>query len=719
MKTKSTDRHLASMWSPPDKIPTRKSAGQPVLCVASTYTFNADFLESDLLPRFLGLRFDDSEGDRPFIVEREEALASCRVSLLVDASQVDSSQTTLRWDQIPIFVPGGVQHAKVTLLVWESFVRLIVASANVTRSGYRKNREIAAVLDFFNHADSTPRQVVYDAITFLHGMTFWARADEAVLNRLRNKLQSARSTLGQWRSAPDQFSERERPRVSFLSGYPRREGTASSSVLKKATDLWGNSSATEITVLTPFLGRPDSDYSEIINALRNVPLARDAKGYLVLPRRMEIEDDNKTPRIGLPKRFRDEWAKAWSVDPNEVPLYGVPPLRKAADEKLMRDLHAKAILIANETNTMLMCGSSNFSAHGMGVGAFNIEANLVYTDSTANFLGKIPLENRLPVEWDMDRVEKAVWDDKDVNFAEDEEPLEPTLPYVFQWATFRQTDAIVSFGFKVGETFPSRWEIQVSGERQEKGLTILAGSDLGTLAPERHDVNLPIHLRKVHLTNLRVIWLDNEKVERTARLLVHVLKYEDLLPPPEFAMMTANSIIDCLIAGKELSDIVNETERGPETLPAIHHQAPKQDTKDYLLYRMRRVGYAIGVLGERILKAARTDDAISYRLMHDPLGPVQLADALIREYQDRRPAEGEAEALLFALYEIMLAVAHAGARCQATREPGESDFRKSFKSCTLILKKRTESIVGASHADENVLEYGSKVLQKTRQLIGS
>src|SRR5437764_1351459 len=97
---------LAGVWSPPATSPAGE-AGRPLVCVASTYTFHAPFFESELLPRFLGLRFDETEGSRPFVVEREEALATACVRVLVDADHLDPSQSTLRWDQLPVRVPGG------------------------------------------------------------------------------------------------------------------------------------------------------------------------------------------------------------------------------------------------------------------------------------------------------------------------------------------------------------------------------------------------------------------------------------------------------------------------------------------------------------------------------------------------------------------------------------------------------------------------------------
>lgn len=720
MKPKLTERHLAAMWSPPEKLPTEKSAGKPLLCVASTYTFNADFLESDLLPRFLGLKFDDTEGDRPFIIEREGALASCRVSILVDANQVDCSQTTLRWDQIPIFVPSGVQHAKVTLLVWESCIRLIVSSANITRSGYRKNREIAGVLDFFNHKDSTPRQVLYEAMDFLQSMTSWARADVVILDRLRKRLKDARACAGRWSLAPAQFSPRV-ARVSFLPGHPKRDGVAYSSVLKKAIELWGNSSADKITVLTPFLGHPDSDFTKLINTLRSIPLSREVSSALIVPRRIEIDADDKIPRIGLSRRFRDEWAKAWGISAEDMTIYGIPPLRQIAGEKIARILHAKAILIENKIKTMLLCGSSNFSAHGMGVGMFNIEANLVYTDSAMSSLGQISLADRLPVDRDVDLVCGAVWDDEGLKFDEDDDSANPRLPDVFQWATFRQIDAIITIGFNISKPFPSRWEIRVHGERQEKSYIILTRGSLGSHTEEKYEVHLPDDLKKVHLTNLLVIWSDDKNEEHTSRLLVHILKYDDLLPPSEFINMSVNSIIDYLISGKELADIADETGTAESKSPHANglNQTPVQDTKDYLLYRMRRFGYALGILGERVLKVARNEDAITYRLMHDPLGPIQLANALITEFHNKEKIDNESEALLFALYELILVISHAGARCHAIREAGEPDFRIIFKKCVSALSEKVHLLKEVSQVDmRNVLEYGEKVLFTSGQLIG-
>ena len=43
---------------------------------------------------------------------------------------------------------------------------MIVASANLTRSGYRRNREVAAVFDFHDSEHATPRVLLTDVLAF-------------------------------------------------------------------------------------------------------------------------------------------------------------------------------------------------------------------------------------------------------------------------------------------------------------------------------------------------------------------------------------------------------------------------------------------------------------------------------------------------------------------------------------------------------------------------
>ena len=161
------EQPLTDFWRPPANDQLEGGAGAAVSCISTPFEFDAAFFKSELLPRFLGLRFDHTENERMFIIEREESLASTRIGLLVDAAKFDPRQTTLQWDQLPVQVPGGLQHSKLTVLVWERLARLIVGSANLTGAGYRRNREVFSAIDFFDGSESAPLGLLQDALDFI------------------------------------------------------------------------------------------------------------------------------------------------------------------------------------------------------------------------------------------------------------------------------------------------------------------------------------------------------------------------------------------------------------------------------------------------------------------------------------------------------------------------------------------------------------------------
>ena len=86
---------LSHYWSPAEEL-VDGGVGHPWACLATTYEFNAPFFETELLPRFLGLKFDHTENEPSFLVEREEALSLVRVAVLVDQERFDSTQTTMK-----------------------------------------------------------------------------------------------------------------------------------------------------------------------------------------------------------------------------------------------------------------------------------------------------------------------------------------------------------------------------------------------------------------------------------------------------------------------------------------------------------------------------------------------------------------------------------------------------------------------------------------------
>ena len=707
---------MAEAWSPPAEMPIGE-AGRPLFCVASSYTFHAPFFESELLPRFLGLKFDETEGQRPFIVEREQALAAAQAFVLVDADHLDPSQSTLRWDQLPVRVPrGGVQHAKVVILMWENCARLIVSSANVTRSGYRRNREIAGVVDFYEHETSAPRKLILDALAFIKDVAEWARASDAATGRLQRSVERARSRVRDWHSMPADFRPRDVPRVSFVGTLPRRNGGIAASALDQLLDIWGSRRADEITVMTPFVGDTAGPVDPVVDRLLSLPHTRDARGFLVVPGQPSEKDPAKMV-VGLPRRFLESWASAWRIEPAAVTTFVVPLCRKG--EKANRDLHAKGVLVAGDGMEMLMCGSSNFSPSGMGIGAANAEANLCYVDDYNTKRSGQRLEDRLPVNWDLDWCESAIWPDS-VEAIEDEQPgSSQPIPAVFLWAVYNQRDAILTIALDTQKQLPAEWSLRWPGEGSEQTSPLLDQLRLPR-PPANGSATLQLSesFRGANIAALRLTWRDETGQSKSGLMPVNVESTESLLPPEEFRSLTAHGIVECLLSGREPAEWValrENRQNGPASNSRAFDSLHAVDTSGYTLFRTRRLGAALTAQGERLLKTVRTREAVSYRLRQDPLGPRMLAEALIRESEDAgtdKGDEGAASLLLFSLAEICLMLAHV------SRRLGEARFRPLFEETIREIEKMGDARVERAAPSPNLFRYLASVRTRCGDLLG-
>ncbi len=123
--------------------------GPLISAVLSTYGLSLDqpnFFEHDFLPTLLGLGGVRDRGyAAPVALERKRKDAY--TALICDAhALVEGGRPRLQIDVLP--VGHKTQHAKVVLLHRRRLVRLIISSANLTHEGYRRQREVAAVLDF-------------------------------------------------------------------------------------------------------------------------------------------------------------------------------------------------------------------------------------------------------------------------------------------------------------------------------------------------------------------------------------------------------------------------------------------------------------------------------------------------------------------------------------------------------------------------------------------
>jgi len=706
--------------------------GSPVACIATTYTFDASFFEVELLPRFLGVRFDHTEREISFLVEREQALGTCRACVLVDHTCVDARQTTLRWDQMAVRVPGGAQHAKIVVLAWENWIRIIVSSANLTRQGYRRNREIAGVLDFFDYKDSMPLQLAKDVLNFLNDVasTGWIQSHAAAQERMASTLDFVKGRLNRWQQAPSEFTIRDLPRVSFIGGRPATNGRRMLSVIDQAANSWGSRKATDVAVMTPFVGETENGMDRLTQQL--ISLSRKSAGSvrtcLAIPGHPSQDAGSKKMISDLPSSFRDVWNASWGEVQDGPTIYVVPPARKS--EKFNRILHAKAISLSDGERDLLLCGSSNYTPHGMGVGVANIEANLCFQDESA---ARVRLDARLPVLWyddNNDSCDNVFWP-PEVDMPEDESAGQPSLPPVFKAVTFNEQNAKLTVFYDVAYPLPSVWSLSRPGAKaNDMGTIILDSSKMICVPPEGHlSVEMPATLRGLTLTCVRIAWADDKGQSQAGWLPVQTESLADLLPPEQFRGLTSDHIMNCLISGREPAELVDENGNdsghlsSATELSQAYDPLREIDTTGYALYQVRKLGQTLAALAERLLRTVRTQEAVTYRLRQDPLGPMSLADALTKDLIiEGQPAEialMRAHQLAFSLIETALTLAHVCRRVQADRNPGDHDVRPVYREVINDLFERTKLKDGIASELGSLTNYIEAVRSKCDQLVGT
>ena len=115
--------------------------------LSTTYELGPDFLEMDFLPSVFGLgAWDDRSWATRIALEKHLSQLDAAV-ILTDARRYRGRPRSLRLEVKPGVTPrGSALHAKITLILYERAVRLIVGSANLTEQGYRRNREAVAIL---------------------------------------------------------------------------------------------------------------------------------------------------------------------------------------------------------------------------------------------------------------------------------------------------------------------------------------------------------------------------------------------------------------------------------------------------------------------------------------------------------------------------------------------------------------------------------------------
>lgn len=633
-KRKKTEvsHKLLDAWVPPE------GAGDPLGCIATTFTFDPVFFEEHCLSRFLRLETDPREDGAAYLINREEKLAVTRVCVLVDRAHSDGAASA-RWDVLPVNSPSGIFHPKIALLAWHNWVRLVIGSANLTEPAHRKNQEIFGIIDF-HEKGIAPLDALSRSLKFIEQILPFCpgRVNEpGPKTRLLAFLRYIADVSKGWETKPLSIwdsAEAEPVFLAPLQGYDDSIPARLGRIIRSH-----GGPALSACVLSPFFDRTNDKVYPAANDLLTAMTDRGSREIQYMVAHETLLDGRI--RLRAPKSLLEKGKKS-----AEICVY---PVDEVIDKE-QRPLHAKSVWLWNDRWHVYMIGSSNFTAAGMGVPGHraNFEANLAYVFREDSKIVKLMDETLPPWQDPVDDFAKVIWEPIDEETGE--ETVGAVLPSSFEEALYEPNDGKETLVLRFGKNLPASWSVIFPG----LSATVYSSEQWSTSEkPATVRLSWP---HKGIPNSLEVHWTDKSDKDQTAVWPVNVTDPSQLPPPDDLRNLSLETLLEILCSGRPLYEIFS----GKKTFPNGDPQAETDNilaeldplkrvsSETFLLQRTRRVAKAIEQLVESLSRPVVHRDVFAWRF-RGPVGPCALAKAIYNE--SRTPGEAS-----FLLTEIVLAL---------------------------------------------------------------
>lgn len=608
----NTSRRMLSLWEPPAK------SGAPIGVLATTFTLDTALFEEECLARFAQVQSDPARDGALYRIEREEKLASLKCAAVVADVHHCGGNRSLRWDLLVSRPASGVMHAKTSLLAWTDHVRVIVASANLTPDGYRRNQECASVLDF--DRSSADRALLDPLLDYLR----------EILATTQGVAKVRALSLLDWVDA-------NLPRgAASARGVQRRlvlVGPGRPSLFDQLTEQLPNSPPESADVVSPFFD------------VESRKIGPETRLWQMLRKRGQAE-----LRMHVAAEYAPETDR-WRLQVPEHVLASVPKGRSGASFSLhpvqvtkvptdsdpeRRPLHAKMLTLHNTHWVAWLIGSSNFTSAGTGLAPNqrNYEANVLY------FLRDQPDHPtyRQLAEGGL-RGDKAVTLGEKIDFAPafdgDGEELAgvPPLPMFFAEADLLcSTDT----GHQISLIFQGSFASDAWWIRQDSTLIYSHTEWIKNGKPAAVELSLP--RKGPPPSQLQVEWQDAEGVRHTAEWPVNAHTPSALPPPDELRGLSLAALLELLSSARPLHEAMRQWLRrqvdddDPDGLQSCELMDPHQkvDTSGFLIKRVQRACRAVQQISSRLREPVLSEAALAWRL-DGPVGARAVADAIERQ----------------------------------------------------------------------------------------
>ncbi len=607
-KKRSAPGTMLDLWRPP------RGAGEPIGCLTTTYTFDPGLFDEQCLGRFLEVESDPNREDLAYLLERETRLGSTYAGVLVDHTQA-GVEHSLRWDVLPVRIWGGKQHAKISLLSWTRCIRIIIASANLTESGYRYNHEIAVAVD------STPQEAEREqlgaAIGFLRSLVAFvpgAAPEMPVVKRSLAFLNQVEIQASQWKAAAaaNGYDRKLVFSLPRLGSNPVNGGAdiEPRSALDEAAEFCRKrgGSPQEAWIASPFFD-PCSGELDPATAALCKKMARGVTRRLTMCVPAIGSPHDAVLRLAAPRSLLQTPAHY----SGEVEI-GVLPQSDA--DRNARPWHAKMLALRSDQYSALLIGSSNFTRAGLGIGErCNAEANLLML-AVQRPHAREPRE--LEAVWPefnpVEHPEKAEWEGPAPEHDEEERADQPLLPAGFLVATYRGgTEREILLQLEPSG-LPAQWSLSACGQE----IVELLGSERWIANGSPSVIRLPWGL--LHPPEkLHVCWPEGEGFWP-----LNVEDASQLPPPIALENMAADDMLQILAAADPSAAFRAWTKRQKTgdgfdeeldaALPTDLDPLARYDLRATFLRRVRTRARVLAKLRENLERPAFSKQAVQWRL---------------------------------------------------------------------------------------------------------
>jgi hypothetical protein len=618
---------MLDLWRPP------KDAGDPIGCLATTYTFAPGLFDEQCLARFLEIESEPNREDLAFLLERESRLGGVYAGVLVDHTQA-GVEHSLRWDVLPVRIHGGKQHAKLSLLAWNRHIRVIVASANLTDPGYRSNYEVASAVDF--SSSDADAGMLAEAVGFLQSLLQLvpgATENPPEIQRARTFLKQVLQLVKHWNTA----GRRRNVRQQFVFTLPRGISQPERSSLDEAIQACRRraGSPNEIWVASPFFDLDEDNCWVAAATCKSMARGgkRDISYFVPVVR---DEPDAEVPRLAAPKSL--------IVTPAKYETRVRVLLLPLEDEdRNRRPWHAKMLGMFSGGYTALMIGSSNFTCAGMGVGRFrNAEANLVtIADRNAYCREAGLLDSVWPELNAVEDPDSAEWVGARAENEEEEQAKTPPLPAGFLSANYRAGDQRRILLRLDTTNLPDDWRVYGCGQDKRELLNAVLWREGGSPAM----LDLPWEPAQPP-EKLLVQWGDQE-----AFLTINVEDPRRLPPPPRLENMSADDMLWILAAVDPSAAFRAWAKQQQPTDPFdadMDSATPvdldplrRYDLQTTFLHRIRHRANVLAQLRANLQRPVASSESLAWR-MRGMIGIEPLAERLAMELARNEAAADEA-----------------------------------------------------------------------------